>query len=437
VPVVSLKDAGFTLFPPDQFFQTISGSPSFPDLAKCQQCDRQFVGQTGNNGCTSGYYCNEAALCAPCDTAYFCGPTCSPCGGNTPFCINDNGQTKCAACVKDSDCKNGFSCDPILHVCQECNVDTDCPKGKICQEHACQECSTPDSCAGVSCNCCPKGSNGKQMACTSIEQGLPPECVECQKDSDCDKGVCDVLIGQCVPELAKNEKTGCCGDNCTKCPDDNPLCLPSPYGTACAQCRQDMQCDDGNYCHQGQCEACTTDHRCGMRCSVCGGDTPFCLGAQRAKDAKCVRCTKDDDCNGGTCDPMTHECSSSCEMSCAPETPHCDGKACVECYADMQCPCGGTCDTSTHKCSTSCKTNVDCLGDQHCRFADDGVSKECAPGALPDNADCGSTLADLCSSGSSIGARGKRPTPLSGILALGVSALLLRRATRRQKGASR
>lgn len=28
----------------------------------------------------SGYYSNEAALCAPCDTALFCGPTYSPCG---------------------------------------------------------------------------------------------------------------------------------------------------------------------------------------------------------------------------------------------------------------------------------------------------------------------------------------------------------------------
>jgi hypothetical protein len=237
--------------------------------------------------------------------------------------------------------------------------------------------------------------------------------------------------------LAKNEKTGCCGDGCLKCPDDNPLCLPSPYGTACAACRQDMQCDDGNYCLQGQCTTCTKDRRCGMRCSTCGGDTPFCLDVQRPQDAECVRCTKDDECNGGKCDGKTHVCSASCEMTCGAETPYCDGQACVACYADTQCPCNGTCDPTTHKCSTSCKSNGDCLGDQHCRFADDNVSKECAPGAIPDNADCGSTLADLCSGGSSIGARGKRPTPTDGILGLAVCALLLRRTARRRKDASR
>lgn len=432
VPVVSLKDAGFTLLAPSAFFQTISGAPSFPDPDECQQCDRQFVGNIGNNGCDSGYYCNEAALCAPCDTAYFCGPSCSPCAGMTPFCINGNGQFECVACVKDTDCKAGFSCDPVTHTCHECNVDSDCPKGDTCVEHSCQQCATPDKCAGNSCNCCPKGQNGKQMACVSIEDGLPPECVECTKDSDCDKGVCDVLIGQCMDALVKNEKTGCCGDNCLKCPADNPLCLPSPYGSACAACRQDMQCEEGEYCRGGQCDVCNQDKRCGLRCESCGGETPFCLDAQRAEDAACVRCLTDAQCGKGhKCNKTTHTCDATCEATCAAETPYCDGNGCVECYADTQCPCGGTCDIEKGKCSTSCKSNGDCLGDQHCGYAEDGLSKECSTGALPDNVSCGGTLADLCS-GSTIGSRGATPTPADGILALGLLGLLLRRRARGQ-----
>lgn len=430
VPVVSLKDAGFTLFTAANFFQTISGSPAFADLDTCQQCDRQFVGNKGNNGCNSGYYCNEAALCAPCDTAYFCGPSCSPCGGMTPFCINANGNYECVACVNDTDCKSGFACDPVLHVCQECNVDTDCPKGKACVEHACTECATPDRCAGNSCNCCPKGQNGKQMSCLVIEDGVPPECVECTQDSDCDTGVCDVLVGQCVDALAQNEKTTCCGDDCLKCPLDNPLCLPSPYGSACAGCRQDMQCGDGAYCLGGQCTLCNADKRCGLRCETCGGDTPYCLPTQKADDAACVRCTGDDQCGSGKCDETTHTCSKDCSATCAPDTPYCDGDACVECYADTQCPCGGTCDLGSHTCSVSCKKNTDCLGDQHCRYTDDGTGKECALGAIPDNADCGSTLADICG-GSTISARDKRrPPPTDGILLLALAALLGRRYAR-------
>jgi outer membrane exchange protein TraA len=437
VPVVNLKDAGFTLFSESSFFQTISGSPSYPDLTQCKQCDRQFVGNLGNNGCDLAYYCNEAALCAPCDTAYYCGPSCAPCGGATPFCINANGTATCVACTSNADCKTGFSCDPILHVCQECNVDPDCPKGKACKEHSCSTCDTPDQCAGNSCNCCPKGQNGKQMSCTVIEDGVPPECVECTKDSDCAKGVCDVLVGQCMDALVKNEKTGCCGDSCLPCPADNPLCLPSPYGSACAACRQDMECDEGAFCLGGQCTTCNTDKRCGVRCGACGGDTPYCLDEQKAINALCVRCLTDAQCGtGGKCDSKTHTCDLKCEATCAPETPHCDGTSCVECYADTQCPCGGTCDTSTHKCGTSCKKNNDCLGDQHCRFSDDGVSKQCSTGALPDNTECGSTLADLCS-GSSIGARGKAPTPADGILALSLLGLWARRRTRRARDQER
>jgi hypothetical protein len=115
-------------------------------------------------------------------------------------------------------------------------------------------------------------------------------------------------------------------------------------------------------------------------------------------------------------------------MTCTTGT-FCDGKDCVECYADTQCPCGNTCDLASHTCSTSCNNNGDCQGDAHCHFAPDGASKTCSPGPLPDNADCGGTLADLCGGGS-IGARGSDPTPSSGILALSLMALLLRRFRR-------
>lgn len=494
-PNDSLNTSGFTLYKAADFFQTLSGSPSYPDLDQCKQCDRSNIGQFGNNGCDSGYYCNEAALCAPCDTAIFCGPTCSPCGGMTPFCINSNGKLACGECRSDLDCKTGFSCDPTTHVCNQCNVDADCPvRGQECVQHVCQWCSSPDKCAGNSCNCCPKGSNGRQMQCTvlpgdqtSVDTGdagadggastlgPPPECVECLSDADCagssNGTTCDLLTGQCVQSHATNESPDCCGPGCLKCEassvgcfidgtactpgldqccsgrcvtrilpgQDTPtstcqpyLCLPGPYGTACAECRNDTECPDSTFCIQGKCSACTTDRHCGNRCETCGGDTPFCLSTQVAGGAACVRCNTDDECDGGQCDATTHACTTSCMMTCAPATPFCDGKSCVECYADTQCPCGNTCDLDTHTCDTSCKTNADCQGDQHCHYAPDGASKACSPGPLPDNADCGGTLADLC--GNSIGARGQTPTPGAGVLALSLAALLARRYRRKGNG---
>jgi outer membrane exchange protein TraA len=430
----SLKSVGFSLFQEAQFFQTLSGAPSFPNLDQCQQCDRQFVGQIGNNGCDSGYYCNEAALCAPCDTALLCGPSCSPCGGKTPFCINENGTEKCGQCRNDNDCKPGFTCNLTTHTCNECRTDADCPQGKECDQHNCVWCSAANKCAGNSCNCCGDGLNGKQMQCLSLASGDPPECVECTKDSDCTEGgVCDVLIGQCVPSLAAHESKNCCGAGCLQCPADNPLCLPGPFGTACEACRNDMECPSGNFCIEGECSPCTTARHCGTRCETCGGDTPFCNDAQLVKDAACVRCTDDTQCVGGACDQSTHECKPTCAMSCAAATPYCNGQTCVECYADTQCPCNGTCDTSTFTCSTSCKGNADCLGDQHCQHADDGSGNQsCSPGPLPDNVACGSTLANICS-GSTIGTSGTRaasPAPASGVAAIGLLALLLRRKAR-------
>jgi outer membrane exchange protein TraA len=113
----NLSTAGFTLFPVTRFFQTLSGAPSYPSLDQCKQCDRLLVGQAGNTGCDPSYYCNEAALCAPCDTDLFCGPSCMPCGGMTPFCVATNGMPACAECRTDKDCQMGSSCDPTTHTC--------------------------------------------------------------------------------------------------------------------------------------------------------------------------------------------------------------------------------------------------------------------------------------------------------------------------------
>lgn len=407
-PVVNLKDAGFTLFPPTSFFQTLSGNPSFPDLNACQQCDRAFVNQPGNNGCLGGYYCNEAALCAPCDTNTLCGPTCSPCGGATPFCVNLNGNLTCGGCRTDMDCANGFTCDPITKECNECNEDSDCPKGEKCDGKDCQPCNTPDSCAGASCNCCPDGQFGTQMDCAAIEPNGEPLCVECTSDAQCKGGVCNLAVGRCMNALPENNTPTCCGDTCVNCltletvvingsPQARfPFCLPGPVGTACAECRQDSDCGDGGFCLSGVCKACTRDKRCGMRCDSCGGDTPYCKG-QTADTAQCVRCLTNDQCGEGTCDTTTNTCNlAGCLVSCGPLTPFCNGLDCVECYADSHCPCGGTCNLGTNKCTPNCKTNIDCLGNDHCRWNEAETAKECALGPMPDGVECGGTLASIC-----------------------------------------
>ena len=119
VPIIRLNDAGFKLLEPTAFFQTLSGNPSFPDLSTCTQCNREFVNQVPQADCLAAYYCNEAALCAPCDTNRFCGSTCAPCGGQTPYCDSTSETPQCVACRTDADCANGGTCDATTKTCSE------------------------------------------------------------------------------------------------------------------------------------------------------------------------------------------------------------------------------------------------------------------------------------------------------------------------------
>lgn len=425
----SLKKAGFKLFQPTAFFQTLSGEHPFGDPNQCKQCDRQYVNK-GNTDCVPGYYCNEAAVCAPCDSALLCGPSCSPCGGDTPFCVNINGQNACGGCRTDYDCKEGFSCDPIKHVCNECEENDDCPRGEICTDHSCVPCELNEACAGNSCNCCPAGSNGKPMTCSHLDANGAAVCIECETNADCTEGrLCDGLTGHCVDEIKTHATPDCCGENCATCPSDFPFCLPGPIGTACAECRSDMDCGDGKFCLSGQCVSCIRDRRCGMRCESCGGDTPYCVG-QIPDKAVCARCVHDSQCAAGTCNQLTHECEPGCQATCDPGTPYCDGQKCVECYADTQCSCGGTCNLETNTCTSSCKSNVDCLGNEHCRWTveteDDEDVKECALGPMPGDVACGGTL-ESCAIG--FGRKDENPPTLA-LLALSMLALLGRRCAR-------
>lgn len=431
-PVVQLDDAGFTPFEPARFFQAISGAPSFEDPDLCLQCNRQFVGQPGNNGCPGGYYCNEAALCAPCDTALYCGPSCSPCGGTTPFCINLNGRHECVECREDTDCQPGYQCNQDTNTCFECNKDEDCERGEYCDlsEGVCTTCDSSDQCAGSSCNCCPTGSNGLQMQCAPVAPAGPPVCAECLTDAECPGGVCDLTTGHCAKVLEPNRSPAACGPERKPCPEGRPYCIPGPLGAACFECRWDLDCPDGNYCNSGLCEPCTQDRRCGLRCTSCGGDTPYCLNRELAALSLCVGCVDDTQCENGVCNPETYQCDPVCMLSCA-EGTRCHGDECVECYADTHCPCGGSCDTDTFTCTSSCKSNKDCLGNEHCRLVDEDTT-ECAAGPMPSDVLCARPLASGCEGRVGSG-RPASPWAMLGLL-LGAVMLVVRyRRSRRYR----
>lgn len=391
----TLRDAGFQLAAPTLFFQSVLGVHPFSQLTACQQCPRSNAGVMGGGprvGCpdptledirrgVSGFFCNEAAVCAPCREGNHCGSSCMPCMAPTPVCTDSNGTQICVQCEKDPDCDLTYpgqnrKCDKATKTCNECNVDPDCPKGKRCESNKCVDCSTDSQCAGASCSCCPKDAprcidgGGGQFVCS-----------QCRLDADCDTGKkCDLQNRRCVEKVADCNTDDRCGSSCAPCPKDQvgespprPFCLE---GKVCVQCRSDLDCGPGRSCLSGDCVPCSSDRRCGASCRSCGGDTPYCKPGGAAETSTCVRCLTDAQCGtGGTCDLQTNTCSQTCEMSCARGT-WCDGQRCVECYAATHCPCGGSCNFSINKCSDECEDTGDCLPTQCCSK----TTKQCVPG---------------------------------------------------------
>ncbi|MDC0682108.1 outer membrane exchange protein TraA family protein [Sorangium atrum] len=113
----NLAESGFTLLEPAAFHRSVAGDASASDEDACAQCGREFIGQSGNNGCEAGSYCNDAALCAPCAVDAFCGPSCDPCSAAAPRCALVEGTPACVACVSDADCDDGEVCDSVAHAC--------------------------------------------------------------------------------------------------------------------------------------------------------------------------------------------------------------------------------------------------------------------------------------------------------------------------------
>ncbi|MBL8633923.1 MAG: hypothetical protein JNM40_11930 [Myxococcales bacterium] len=372
---------------PTQFFQTASGVLPYdgqPD--RCKQCPRSLANVPNQPAgtCDAGMFCNEAAVCAPCIGDQFCGKSCRECLAPEPYCIRDprdpNGDYQCAECRDDMDCSAGRKC----------------VQGK---------CVNP-------CNCCP----GQFCVPTDPKKPEARNCSQCRTDTDCGGSKCDLLNGRCIDKIPDCNTDDRCGKSCVSCPDSTkndsqgvrPYCL---NGEVCVQCRYDADCKAGTFCRSGDCVPCTDDRHCGPNCKTCGldyvieadgsisskppTDKPFCYTPDnRTESATCVRCRSDKDCGeGGTCDPMTQKCSTACATPC-PANQVCDGKKCVECFTNAQCPCGICVDGA---CTPNCESSTDCLGTQCCsKDTNTCVSGRCKPGLTAHGG-------ALCCSGAQIG----------------------------------
>ena len=213
-----------------------------------EQCNRADANTQGNSTCGASSYCNSAALCAPCDSAQFCGVSCTRCGPSSPFCANVNGVTQCVACTEDSQCPNG-RCDPTDNTCRGCNGDDDCPDTGRCElaTNRCSGCNDDGDCPGstvcdeststcVSCTDdahCPDG----QVCAIDLH-----ECRACNEDSQCPRGeVC--RDHRCGPRASHD---ACADDPCACCPDGTQCAALTPGASpSCVECTAEHPCAEG------------------------------------------------------------------------------------------------------------------------------------------------------------------------------------------------
>ncbi len=317
-----------------------------------------------NGDCVAGQeVCADGACTAVCFSNAECdqeaGFVCQP---ELQICVQ--------GCANDDDCDQeaGFVCDPGLLTCvpRTCQSDDECPDDRFCDFNAFPSICTQGCRAGG----CPQG----QFCNTQTRQ-----CDDgCQADIDCAEGLyCDQADGcveGCRDGLECGEGQGC---EVVEIDGDRRQRCVSP------SCTQDDDCQDAEYCGEGEfgrdiCLAgcrfepdnCPGELRCNpiLRTCIapaCEGDGD-CLDGQicdEAQEPAACRpgCRDDDGCQpGNSCDTDTLLCVCQSDEGCA-EGQVCDGGLCVApCFSNADCEDGLACDINSQRCVEACEGDGDC-----------------------------------------------------------------------------
>lgn len=217
-----------------------------------------------------------------------------------------------------------------------------------------------------------------------------------------------------------------CTPNCIHCQNPAPICWRkdpnAPENSECVECLVETDCKDGASC---------VNHKCVPRrppAVLCAGSVSFGVDANLQPTDDCRSyaavspCTKDADCPAGqACDVANTSCVdqlSECRfddkcgrdcIDCKNATgtgrprPHClDGKVCVECRIDTDCPDGNYCRsgdcvpcTEDRHCGASCVSCAYRVGPAPaCEITSTGTPFCLVTGGQADTAKCVACLAD-------------------------------------------
>lgn len=191
-------------------------------------------GCLGDAGCPMGYTCM--------DLAQF-GIPAMQCVPNTGSC------NRVRECEEDRDCELHHVCNTMHQCALGCQVDTECPTGKVCISARCKEACDPvnNPCAeGLICNdkgkCLPPGGCADAYDCPQPETYCNEEmqmCVAgCLDDRDCKSAakLCENKV--CVRRGCTANFWCSFGEVCTL---DSGDCVipPEPF---CEPCAEDAEC---------------------------------------------------------------------------------------------------------------------------------------------------------------------------------------------------
>lgn len=343
-----------------------------------------------------------------------------------PLCEKESGR--CVACLEDSHCHQGRSCDVGVCVGVACTVDADCADPKpVCADdgRSCVECRDDAGCGegrlcvDAVCVDAPCASDDDCKSADAPRCAPSGACVACLADVDCGEDeVC--ADDACAPRPGCHVDADCAGHaEGERCDAGTGACVPCVVDAHCgfaqvcdahacraADCQATEDCPAGAVCADGACEAlgaCSTDDDCAADPRV-----PRCSAA-----SKCVACASDADCGGGRCvnDACVapEQCTSDNQCKGAFV---CAGGACAACRSDDQCP-RGACRQGACVDRTSCAKDADCVvggcvagacagcaSDLDCRpglWCEGGAcvpagacasDDECGPGELCDGVSC-------------------------------------------------
>jgi peptidoglycan-associated lipoprotein len=117
------------------------------------------------------------------------------------FALSCGNTPKPPGCKSDKDCTSPLVCGE--NACVECNENSQCPKGKRCEAHACvakpqcekdEQCAPGQVCQAGECRACAADAEcGPGGTCEAGSCKRPKKCAkddECADDEDCTNGLC-------------------------------------------------------------------------------------------------------------------------------------------------------------------------------------------------------------------------------------------------------